>query len=165
MKRIKKVSYQSSYFPSSFHQGGQQPQRVSAEFIKKLEEAINGEATAIRFYGDLLNLVRGDRTAYDNVKHAYDDENKHFRAFVDLYVSLTGRQPSVRITPMRYTSLADAYRQAFFGELEAAELYSDMYLMTRDPDIRDIFFMAKNDEQEHAQRFQFLYNRELRRMG
>lgn len=163
MKRAKTGWYPSSSFASCFHHRDHSHHRASSSFVKHLEQAINGEATAIRFYGDLLHQVRGDQTAYDNVIHAYDDENKHFRAFVRLYKRLTGRQPSVRITPIRYPSLAAAYRQAFFDELEAAELYRDMYLMTRDPDIRDIFFMAKNDEEEHAQRFHFLYNRQLRR--
>lgn len=157
MNRIKRVSYGYASHPNRNYSN------VSPEFVQKLQGAINGEASAIRFYGDLLTKLQEDKTAYDNVKSAFDDENKHFRALTKLYVQLTGKQPQIKINPVHYSSLEDAYLKAFFDELEASELYSDMYLMTRDPNIRDIFYMAHNDESEHAQRYSFLYNREKRK--
>jgi len=137
-------------------------QPIPAAFVEHLQKAINGEASAIQFYGELLQLNEKDRMAYDNVKHAYDDEHKHFKAFTALYVKLTGKQPLIEPKPTKFTMMADAYRFAFFDELEAADLYKEMYLQTPYTPIRDIFFMAKSDEIEHAQRFNFLYNRAIR---
>ncbi|WP_134685976.1 ferritin family protein [Brevibacillus migulae] len=136
---------------------------VSRKFIDLLVEAINGEATAIGFYAEILTQVHGDQVAYDNVKHAYDDERKHFRQFSRLYMKLTGQEPRVRPKRVAYGSLREAYRLAFFDELEAQELYNKMYLMAKDRKIRDIFYGARNDESEHSQRFQYLYHREERK--
>jgi len=146
------------YAPHPYHYY----QPVSAEFVENLQKAINGEASAIQFYGELLQLNEKDEMAYDNIKHAYDDENKHFKAFTALYVKLTGKQPQINPKPTKFNTMTDAYRFAFFDELEAADLYKEMYLLTPYMNIRDIFFMAKSDEMEHALRFNFLYNRAIR---
>lgn len=124
-------------------------------FISQLRGAINAEATAIRFY-DVLEGMAPNRYR-DFVTHARDDEMVHLNMFCKLYRRLTGHKPSVQAASTEFSTYKEGLEMAFRSELEAAELYRDMYLSTRVPKIRDVLFKAMTDEMEHAQRFSFLY--------
>lgn len=124
-------------------------------FISQLQNAINGEATTIEFY-EVLGGMAPARYR-DFVTHAREDEMVHLRMFRRLYRRLTGHEPSVQVRATKFSSYKEGLELAFRSELEAAELYRDMYLSTRVPKIRDILFRAMTDEMEHAQRFNFLY--------
>jgi len=136
---------------------------IPNKFLDMLEEAINGEATAVGFYGELLTQVHGDQVAYDHIRHAYDDGRRHLKQFSRLYEKLTGQEPRVRPKRVNYRTLRDAYRLAFFDELAAQEKYSNMYQMIKERKIRDLFDWARNDDSEHSQRFQYLYHRESKK--
>ncbi|MFC4769360.1 ferritin family protein [Effusibacillus consociatus] len=128
-----------------------------AAFLSNLEKAINGEAEAVRFYAKLMNMAPDERQRA-SIKHAHDDEIKHYKMFTALYHQLTGREAPVGITETAFESYKEGIRTAFDHELEAAELYREMYLATQIPAIRDVFFEAMTDEMEHAQRFAFIYH-------
>ncbi|MCL6598956.1 MAG: ferritin-like domain-containing protein [Alicyclobacillus macrosporangiidus] len=124
-------------------------------FISHLQNAINNEASTIEFY-EVLGGMAPPRYR-DFVTHAREDEMVHLRMFRRLYRRLTGHEPSVQVRATKFSSYKEGLELAFRSELEAAELYRDMYLSTRVPKIRDILFRAMTDEMEHAQRFNFLY--------
>lgn len=125
------------------------------KFISQLTGAINDEASAVMFYDKLEEMAPSQYR--DFVTHAKNDEMEHVRLFSKLYRRLTGYQPSVQAETTQFSSYKEGLEIAFRGELEAAELYRDMYLSTRVPNIRDILFKTMTDEMEHAQRFNFLY--------
>ncbi len=105
-----------------------------------------------------LNHSVGGRIGCSNfVTHAKDDEVQHFRLLSRLYVRLTGREPAIQTPTTTFSSYREGVALAFRQELEAAELYRDMYLQTRVPNIRDVLFRIMTDEMEHAQRFTFMY--------
>ncbi|SFV06901.1 ferritin-like domain-containing protein [Alicyclobacillus macrosporangiidus] len=124
-------------------------------FISQLQKAINDEASAIAFYEVLEGMAPARYR--DFVTHAREDEMVHLRMFHRLYRRLTGHEPSVQVRATRFSSYKEGLELAFRSELEAAEMYRDMYLSTRVPKVRDILFRAMTDEMEHAQRFNFLY--------
>jgi rubrerythrin len=126
-------------------------------FVADLRRAINDEATAIRFYGVLEGMA--PEPYRDFVTHARKDEEDHLRMFRKLYRKLTGHDASVQADVIRFSSYREGIEMAFRNELEAAELYRDMYLSTRIPKVRDVLFKTMTDEMEHAQRFSFLYFR------
>lgn len=129
----------------------------SKAFIRDLRGAIDDEANAIEFYNQLISVTPQELKDY--VAHARDDERVHLRMFQKLYRRLTGRQAVGRVTKTQFSSLKDGFEMAFQRELEAAELYRNMYLSTSVPKIRDVLFRAMTDEMEHAQRFSFVYAR------
>lgn len=125
-------------------------------FISQLAGAINDEASAVKFYGELEGMTQPPYR--DFVTHARNDEVVHQRLFSKLYTRLTGTHPVVRVQDTRFSSYKEGLEIAFRRELEAAELYRDMYLSTKVRDIRDVLFKTMTDEMEHAQRFSFLHS-------
>lgn len=126
-------------------------------FLSNLRTAINDEAFAVRFYQQLMDMAP-DSKQRDFIKHAHEEEITHFKMFTDLYQRLTGDEATVKVTESTVTDYKAGILDAFERELEAADLYQEMYLSVQSPEIRDIFFKAMTDEMEHATRFSFLYN-------
>jgi rubrerythrin len=128
-----------------------------AKFIADLQKAINDQASAVAFYGDLEAMAKTDRQQRC-IDHARRDEMVHLRLFKAMYRTLTGRHPHVQPTKMSVSDFKAGILQAFDAELEAAEMYRDMYLSTQIPKVRDVLFRTMTDEMEHAQRFSFIYH-------
>lgn len=125
-------------------------------FIAQLAGAINDEASAIRLYEDLEGMAPSEYR--DFVTHAKNDEMIHLQLFRKLYRKLTGNDSVVQTEVPKFPTYKAGVEIAFRRELEAAELYRDMYLSTRNPKIRDTLFKTMTDEMEHAQRFSFLFS-------
>jgi rubrerythrin len=125
------------------------------KFISELRGAINDEASAIKFYEILEGMAPNQYR--DFVTHAKNDEMAHLHMFRKLYRRLTGYEPYVQAEVTEFSTYKEGIEIAFRRELEAAELYRNMYLSTRVPKIRDVLFKTMTDEMEHAQRFSFLY--------
>lgn len=126
-------------------------------FLSDLEEAIQDEASAIRFYQKLMEQAP-DEKQRASIRHAYEDEIKHLRLFRSLYRRLARREAPVSVRETPFESYKDGIRKAFESELEAYEMYRNMYLATAVPEVREILFEAMTDESEHAQRFNFIYS-------
>jgi rubrerythrin len=126
-------------------------------FLIHLQQAIHDEASAIEFYRQLLEMAP-DELHKLFIQHAFQDEQKHQRMLSRLYTRLTGRTPMVSAKPESFENYRNGLLLALTQELEAAETYRDMFLSTRDPNIRDVLFETMTDEQEHAMRFSFLYH-------
>ncbi|GAB6935246.1 MAG: ferritin-like domain-containing protein [Calditerricola sp.] len=125
--------------------------------MKNLRMALVGERSAIAFYRRLLDMAPNDEHR-KQIEHAYEDEKKHYRMFENLYIRLTGRRPDVKPMTVTFATYEEGLKKAFYDELEAAELYRDTQLLTRNKAIRDIFYEAMTDEMEHAARFSFIYH-------
>ncbi|MGZ4031542.1 MAG: ferritin family protein [Tumebacillaceae bacterium] len=125
-------------------------------FLQMTLKAIFNERSAQRFYHELE--IRA-HTPFQKkmIQAALDDEIKHEKMLTGLYHRLTGHWPQVP-QPSR-PELADfqeGIKQAFTDEIEAAEMYRDMYLMTSLHWVRDLLFEIYTDESEHAQRFTYI---------
>lgn len=131
--------------------------RDADQFMKNLRMALVGERSAIAFYRRLLDMAPNDEHR-KQIEHAYEDEKKHYRMFENLYIRLTGRRPDVKPMTVTFATYEEGLKKAFYDELEAAELYRDTQLLTRNKAIRDIFYGAMTDEMEHAARFSFIYH-------
>jgi rubrerythrin len=126
-----------------------------AQITKVILDAIIGEATAIDFYSRLISATPNQKHK-DNINHALEDEKIHLNLFTQLYVALTGQQPIYQIKKEEFSNYNEGLRMAYEDELEAYENYRNAYLLTKDQYIRDVFFRAMTDENEHAMRFGFL---------
>jgi len=125
------------------------------QFLQNLLQAISGEAQAIDFYSRVLNIAP-TASAKNDFQHALEDEKEHYQLLSWLYTSLTSQTPQVPpFIPVSFQSYTDAVDQAVQDELEAYEMYRDMYLSTNDPVARDILLRTYTDEGEHATRFTY----------
>jgi rubrerythrin len=126
------------------------------KFLKMLLQAIFNERKAQQFYSRLYERAI---TMFDKrqIQHVYEDEVKHERMFSRLYQMLTGQMPQVpHPGDVDLSDYGEGLRKAFEDELEATEMYRDMYLNAQLSYVRDTMFEAMTDEMEHATRFTFL---------
>ncbi|MCF8563409.1 ferritin-like domain-containing protein [Alicyclobacillus tolerans] len=126
-------------------------------FVQSLQGAVNDEASAVDFYGRLLHQAK-DATQQKSIEHVYLDEQRHLRMLQHMYRRLVGRDTPVKISRVDFTSYKEGIQLAFYGELDGAETYRNLFLQTRIPYIRDVLFRTMTDEMEHAQRFNFIYS-------
>ncbi|MGE5484208.1 MAG: ferritin family protein [Ignavibacteriales bacterium] len=118
--------------------------------ISDILTAIRGEAEAIQMYTRLLGMAQTeeDRT---NLQHILNDERKHYAAFTRVYAMLTGMQsPPVQAPSPAFRTYAEGLKEAYYDELEAAELYRTIVLSSGDLHVYRAFFEAMVDETEHA---------------
>lgn len=125
------------------------------KFLTDLQKALEGEVGAINFYTQLLTMTSNQKYR-EYIEDARNDERRHFELFSNLYVNLTGYRPMVpEPTPFTGT-FCQGVQKAFDDELEAYILYRDMMLNTSIMEIRDIIFIPFSDENEHAQKFNWI---------
>ncbi|TCP53832.1 rubrerythrin [Tumebacillus sp. BK434] len=155
--------YHGMYWPVEYAHFVRNPQEMSVapfadrkRFLQLVLKAIYNEREAQLLYRDLeVRAVTPFQKR--QIRHAYNDEVKHERLLSHLYHTLTGRQPQVAYPPRpEIPDFQTALRGAFEDELEAVELYRDMYLMTQLQWVRDVLFQLFTDEYEHATRFAYL---------
>lgn len=125
------------------------------KFIRDLEKAINDQRGAAEFYEQLLGMTDNEKYM-EYIREARDDERLHFRILSDLFMRLTGMRPRVS-QPEAFTgSFAEGIQKAFDDELEAYIQYRDMILNAMIADVRDAIFVPFTDENEHAQKFNWI---------
>ena len=126
------------------------------KFLQDIEAALADEKAAAKFY-EMLMAMAPTNWQKEQIKHARDDEIKHYHMLHQLYLNLTGREPKVKEKEVKVTNYLEGLKEAFNDELEAAEFYRRMMLSTYNQYIRDILFEIMTDEMEHASRFTFVY--------
>jgi rubrerythrin len=152
--------YYFAYWPAEYARYAAQREGAAftdqGRFLQMVLQAIYKEREAQLFYRTLEE--RADSPFQSRqIHHAFQDEVKHESMLTELYQTLTGQQPVV-LEP-QFPEIPDyqtAIRNAFEDELDAAEMYRSMYLMTRLRWVRDIMFQLMTDEMEHATRFSYI---------
>lgn len=125
----------------------------------QLVKAMKGEAEAGRYYKKLIGLAPDEKEA-DIINHFLEDEAKHYSKFKMLYKMFTGKVPELPTpVPPDFSTYTEGVEQAILDELEAYEFYRDIYLSTNNMIVRDIFFEALTDENEHAAHLNYLYSK------
>lgn len=94
------------------------------------------------------------------IKFAYDDEIRHYKEFNQIYQQLTGKKINIPIPTNieKYNTLMEAVQSSIDGELEAVEVYRNIFSLLTNKQMRDTVFKIITDEQEHAARFIYLYS-------
>ncbi|WP_372813809.1 ferritin-like domain-containing protein [Paenibacillus sp.] len=125
--------------------------RSSADMnlIADIAKAINGEYSAIFCYEQLAKLAP-NQEARNQILEIRNDEIKHYQAFSQIFVSLTGRQPTPQIIEQCETEYTAGLRASFKDEQMTTDFYLDIAEKTNDPYIKETFRRASADEQNHA---------------
>jgi len=121
----------------------------------QVQKFMQDQANATAFYGQLLEQTPGEELK-DYVRHAMEDEQKHYRVLGELYRELTGRTYETQAQPTEFANLRAGLKMAMDDEYEASEEYRDVYLRYNNLRVRDLFFELMHDELEHATRFQYV---------
>jgi rubrerythrin len=143
--------YQDTAPPQSTPVG--QAERHQA-LVSAVRKNMQDQATAAAFYTQLMARTE-DPAVREHIRHARDDELKHYRMLSRLHQALSGRTFEAAPRPVAFTSITAGLKQAMDDEYEAFEEYRQIYLSQSNERIRNIFFELMTDELEHATRFNY----------
>lgn len=127
---------------------------------KLLIKAMQGEQDAIAYY-EQLHRMTSDKQDMDLIQGIHDDEIKHYNMFANLYYRMTGQMPYTQPKQPQIDSFSAGVKQSVMDELEAYEFYRDIYLANNNPEVKNIFFEAMTDENEHAVKHNYMYTKTL----
>lgn len=127
------------------------------KLLNMMKDAMKDERHDNKKYR-MMSEMTENKEIRENLRHAYEDEAKHYRMFQDIYEDLTGENIEI---PVPKVELADRFvdnvKSSIQGELEAVEMYRDIRAMLTTKRHRDMLFEIITDEQEHATRFVYIY--------
>ncbi|QHE52382.1 ferritin-like domain-containing protein [Pontibacillus sp. HMF3514] len=142
------------YYPYYY----QPKDRQNQQLIRNIEQAINGEYSAIQCYKVLIDQA-DSKADKEHIREIRKDERNHFHQFTQIYMNLTGRQP----TPKQIEECPKTYRRglevAFKDEQKTADFYLDIADQATEPYIQSTFRRAAADEQNHAVWFLYFLTR------
>lgn len=128
------------------------------KLLDLLKEAMTDERKDHRKYRNMIDMT-DNKEIIEQIRHAYEDEARHYEMFQEIYEELTGNDIQILSPdPEHQDRLIDAVKSSINAELEAVELYREIRAMLRGKKYRNMLFEIITDEQEHATRFVYLYS-------
>lgn len=128
------------------------------QLVKQVQNAINGEYTAIKCYEKLAKMAPTEQER-EQIMEIRGDEIHHFRQFSNLYSGLTGQD----VKPKQVAVCPDTYKKglnfAFHDEQKTVGYYHKVADETLNPTAKVIFNRAAKDEQNHAVWFLYYLTR------
>lgn len=132
-------------------------QQHMKRLLEMIVEGMKDERYDNKKYKMMLDMT-DNKEMKENIRHAYEDEAKHYRMFQEIYEDLTGEEMEI---PVPKVDLADRFidnvKSSIQGELGAVEHYRDIRTMLTSKKHRDMLYEIITDEQEHATRFVYIY--------
>jgi rubrerythrin len=123
-----------------------------------ISKAINGQYSAIACYTKLAGIAPTEEER-KQILEIRKDEINHYQVFSQIYVAITGAQPTPQITETCPINYKDGLQSAFKDEQNTVDLYLDIAEKAQDPYIKEKFKRAAADEQNHAVWFLFYYTK------
>lgn len=131
---------------------------TTAPLAQDVLKAINGQYSAIACYTHLARIAPNEEER-KQILEIRKDEIAHYQTFTQIYISLTGAQPTPRITEACPTNYVDGLEFALKDEQHTVDFYLDIADKAHDPYIKEAFKRASADEQNHAVWFLYYYTR------
>lgn len=123
--------------------------------INDIVKAINGEYSAITCY-EVLSKQAPTEEIRNRILEIRNDEIRHYQVFTHMYTMLTGRQPTPKMTEQCANTYMGGVHAAFKDEQETVDFYHEVSAKAEDPFIKEQFWRAAADEQNHAVWFLYL---------
>ena len=137
----------------------QKPYKSTKKAIASAKNSIKDEKHDILFY-DYLIIIAPDDEDREIIRDIRDDEKKHEEMLKELYNAYTGEEISEEEASFeKPKDYYDGLKKAFFGEIAAMERYRDIRAGLPDMFHRDMVEEIKSDESEHADKFNYLLNK------
>jgi rubrerythrin len=131
---------------------------LKGNFMNDLIKSINGEYSAICCYERLAKHAPSSEER-KRILEIRNDEIRHYEAFANIYLTLTGRKPEPEITETCPGEYRKGLAEAFKDEQETVDFYNEVADETLEPWIKDQFRRFAADEQNHAVWFSYFYFR------
>jgi len=132
--------------------------QADAGLIQDITKAINGEYSAIRCY-EVLAKMAPTTEEKNRIMEIIRDEQRHLQEFSQIYVRLTGQQP----TPQQIEECPKEYKKGLETSMKdeqmTAHFYNEISRKAKDQQIHDTFHHASHDEQNHAVWFLYYFMR------
>ncbi|MGM9988954.1 MAG: ferritin family protein [Bacillaceae bacterium] len=135
--------------------------RQANKFVGELEQALNGEYSAIQFYTKLATLAQNEKER-KQIEEIREDEKRHYAEFAQIYYNLTGMQFQPKITEEMPTQYMKGLKYAIEDEQKTVDFYLEI---SDEPTIgysKEVFKRAAADEQNHAVWFLYFYTKNKR---
>lgn len=130
----------------------------SDHLIQDIYKAINGQYSAIACYTKLAELALTEEES-KQILEIRKDEIAHYQVFSQIYVAITGTQPTPQITETCPSSYKDGLQFAFKDEQNTVDFYLNIAEKAQDPYIKEKFKRAAADEQNHAVWFLYYFTK------
>ena len=130
--------------------------RQTNKLISNIEKAINGEYSAIHCYTKLAELASSEGVR-KQILEIRQDEVKHFQQFVQIYGSLTGRQPEPTISEKCPNTYLNGLEFALKDEQHTVDFYLEISDEASNQFVKEAFRRAAADEQNHAVWFLYYF--------
>lgn len=131
---------------------------TTAPLAQDVLKAINGQYSAIACYTQLAQVAPTEEER-QQILEIRKDEIAHYQTFTQIYISLTGAQPTPRTTEACPPNYVDGLEFALKDEQHTVDFYLDIADKAHDPYIKEAFKRASADEQNHAVWFLYYYTR------
>src|SRR5690606_23808359 len=122
---------------------------TNLQIVNDLIKALNGEYHAIHCYEHLANQAPNQEIKRQ-ILEIRNDEIRHYHLFSSIYTSLTGKQPTPKLTEQCADNFPSGVLASFKDEQETVNFYHKIARETNDYFIKDSFQQAAADEQNHA---------------
>ncbi|MBM7702102.1 ferritin-like domain-containing protein [Metabacillus iocasae] len=142
------------YINHSFHLSHYSTLQNDSRLITEIQRAINDEYSAILCYKELAKMAPTQEER-QHILEIRKDEKRHFEAFHQIYMSLTGTSPTLTQTEECKSTYRAGTLVAFKDEQETVDFYLDIADKSQNPFIQATFQRAAADEQNHAVWFLF----------
>ena len=124
--------------------------------IKNLEAYIHDEWSDSRYY-EILAEKAPTTLSKELLLEFSRDEAKHAYNFTQVYSMLTGRcYPPPAIEDPKVPDYEQALKERIIAETNDYKKYGEQYLRTINPYLKDLFFMTRTVEAQHAMRIPIL---------
>jgi rubrerythrin len=138
----------------------QKPYKSTKKAIASAKDSVKDEKGDVLFYDYLISIAPDDDDK-EVIGEIRDDEKKHEEMLKELYASYTGNEyeDGEEAGFEKPRDYYDGLRKAFFGEIAAMERYRDIRAGLPDMFHRDMVFEIMTDEMEHADKYNYLLNK------
>ncbi|KGX90814.1 cupin domain-containing protein [Pontibacillus marinus] len=156
------------YEPGTYPYYVQQPnvmprnhQGAEEQISEAIRSSIQREASTMDVYHRLAQMAP-DENHQNHILQSLENKRAHVNQFTDLYVNLTGTQPTYQIEQVPFNNYQEGLQRAYEAEVAGYEEYQNSLLLTQHPLVQNVFHWALNNESDHATRLGNL-NREARK--
>lgn len=130
-------------------------------FVSDIQEYIDDELRDSRYYAILATKAPTERAIELLMEFSWD-EQRHAQNFMNAYYMLTGRAyypPMVQDPTV--PDYEEALKERLLAETADYKKYGEKYLKACAPYLKDLFFMTRTVEAQHAMRIPLLMEEEV----
>ena len=145
------TSYPYPYYPMYNSELMQRNSQGYQQVIESVKTSMEREATSIDLYTRLASLAPNENHR-NSMLQAQQSKENNFQQFSNLYVTLSGRQPTCENSKVSFNSYQEGLDKAYLMEAEGYEANSQACQLYQHPLVQNVLLQAIHSESEIAHR-------------